>query len=125
MYPPIYSAIAASAACKALLKAGQGELRFYQFGRAPQPVVKPYAVWQRVFGSPFEYLGNVPDMDSFTIQVDIYATSADQARAVALAVRNAIQYPHSGNMNFLGESRDPDTGNHRVTMQSDWLVERV
>jgi hypothetical protein len=124
MFPPIYPAIAASSACVALLKSGGGELRFYQFGRAPQNVQKPYAVWQRVFGTPANYLGQVPDSDNFTLQVDIYAGSADSARTVAAAIRDAIE-PVSYITNWLGESVDPDTGNNRFSLQSEWIVERT
>lgn len=118
MYPPVYPAIAASAPCVALLKAGSGPVRFYQFGLAPQNVVKPYAVWQRVFGAPQNYLGQTPDIDSFGLQIDTYATSADQARTVAAALRDALE-PVGHITSWLGESIDPDTGNYRFAFQMD------
>lgn len=121
MYPPIFPAINASSAVKALI--GNNPVRFYQFGLAPQNVAKPYVVWQRVFGAPENYLGDRPDIDSFTVQVDVYASSADSARTVAAAVRDAIEgacYITS----WLGESIDPDTKNNRFSMQTDWLVPR-
>jgi hypothetical protein len=124
MFPPIFPAINASSACRALLKTGQSELRFYQFGLAPQPVVKPYAVWTRVYGEPGNYLGQVPDADSFTIQIDIYSDSAETSRNVALAIRDAIE-PLSYITNWLGESRDPETKNYRFSLQNDWIVERA
>lgn len=123
MFPPIFPVVDASAACRALLRAAGGPTRFYQFGLAPQNVVKPYAVWQRAFGAPENYLGNVPDVDSFTLQVDVYASSADSARAVALTLRDAIE-PVAHITAWLGESVDPDTKNNRFSFQVDWWVPR-
>jgi hypothetical protein len=125
VYPPIFPTVAASAAVKALI--GSNPVRFYQFGQAPQNVQKPYAVWQRVFGAPENYLSNVPNIDSFTLQIDVYAdgtpTGAQQVRDVAAAIRDAIE-PVCHITSWLGESIDPDTQNHRFSMQLDWWVPR-
>jgi len=123
MYPPIFPAVSASVAAVALLKTGTGPIRFYQFGMAPQNVAKPYAVWQRVFGSPENYLGDTPDIDSFTLQIDVYASSADSARTVAAAMRDAIE-PVAHITSWLGESVDPETLNNRFSFQTDWWVNR-
>lgn len=124
MFPPIYPLVAASPAAVALLKTGQGPVRFYQFGLAPQGVAKPYAVWQRVFGSPENYLGSLPDQDLFTVQVDVYATTADAARTVALALRDAIE-PAAHITQWLGETVDQDTGSNRFSFQCDFFVPRT
>lgn len=128
MYPPIFPQIKASSACRALLQGGTGELRFYQFGKAPQNVQKPYAVWRRVFGSPFNHMNEIPNTDAFTIQIDCYASpdnpnGADQVRNVAIAIRDAIE-PVSYITNWLGEGRDPQTDNYTFTFQNDWIVTR-
>lgn len=124
MFPPIYPAVAASTACVALLKSGTGPIRFYQFGiNQEQPQTYPYAVWQRVGGAPENYLAGRPDIDSFTVQIDVYAKSADQARTVAAAIRDAIEGA-SYITAWLGESRDPDTLNYRFSFQSDWFTNR-
>lgn len=124
MFPPIYPAVAASPAAVALLKTGTGPVRFYQFGLAPQNVPKPYAVWQRVFGSPENYQDSTPDQDLFTLQVDIYAGSADSARTVAAALRDAIE-PVAHITQWLGESIDPETTSNRFSFQTDWFVPRT
>ncbi|EWS53020.1 MULTISPECIES: DUF3168 domain-containing protein [unclassified Methylibium] len=125
MYPPVFPAVAASTAVKALL--GSNPVRFYQFGLAPQNVQKPYAVWQRVFGAPENYLGSTPDIDTFSIQIDVYASpdssGANTARNVAQAIRDAIE-PHCHITSWLGESVDPDTMSHRFSFQSDWITAR-
>lgn len=124
MYPPIFPAIKASSACRALLQSGLGEIRFYEFGRAPQNVQKPYAVWSRIFGEPANYMGTLPDADSFSLQIDIYSDSATVSRNVAVAIRDAIE-PVSYITNWLGETRDLETGNYRFSLQNDWIVERA
>lgn len=124
MYPPIFPVIKSSSACRALLQNGLGELRFYQFGLAPQNVQKPYAVWSRVFGQPYNHMNEVPNTDSFTLQIDIYSDSAETSRSVAVAIRDAIE-PVSYITNWLQESRDPDTKNFRFGLQADWIVERA
>lgn len=121
MYPPIYPAIAASSAVKALI--GGNPVRFYQFGLADKKAPLPYAVWQRSFGAPENYLGDTPDADSFTLMVDVYASSADSARSVAAAIRDAIE-PFAYITAWLGETIDPDTKNNRFTFQVDWIVPR-
>lgn len=121
MYPPIFPTVAASTAVKALI--GSNPVRCYQFGLAPQDVTKPYVVWQRVFGSPENYMNQTPDMDSFTVQMDVYATSGDSARTVAAALRDAIE-PVAHITSWLGESIDPDTKNYRFSFQTDWWVAR-
>lgn len=123
MFPPIFPAVDSSTACRALLRTGNGPTRFYQFGFAGQDPQKPYAVWQRTFGTPENYLGDVPDSDSFTLLVDVYAGSADSARAVALALRDAIE-PVAYITSWLGESIDPETKNNRFSFQVDWIVPR-
>lgn len=80
-------------------------------------------MWQRTFGSPENYLGDVPDGDSFTLLVDVYASSADSARAVAVALRDAIE-PVAYITAWLGESIDPYTKNNRFSFQVDWIVPR-
>lgn len=124
-FPPIFAAVNV-APVQALLKAPGGELRFYLFGRAPQNVIKPYAVWRQAYGSPENYLGNRPDMDSFGVQVDVYADPAQGpavARTVAMAIRDAIE-TKSYITAWRGESRDPDTNNYVFSFDSDWLTPR-
>lgn len=124
MYPPIFPAIRASAAVRALI--GDNPVRFYQFGLAPQPVIKPYVVWRRVTGAPENFLDTRPDADSFTLQVDVYASptqGVELTRNIAVALRDAIE-PVAYITNWLGESIDPETKNPTFTFQVDWIVPR-
>lgn len=125
-FPPIFAAVDV-APVRALLKTGSGELRFYLFGRAPQGVAKPYAVWRTAYGSPENFLDQRPDVDSFGVQVDVFAdpspTGATQARNVAMALRDAIE-PKAYITAWRGESRDPDTGNYVFSFDCEWKTPR-
>ena len=121
MYPPIFQEVAGHAPATALI--GTNPVRFYPFGEAPQDTPRPYAVWQIVTGFPENYLGQVPDVDSYTVQIDVYAATATSARNVAKAIRDAIE-PVSHIMAWRGESRDPNTKDYRLSFDSDWFVNR-
>lgn len=84
--------VCGSTAVTALL--GTMPVRLYPFGMQDDKVTYPYAVWQNVSGSPENYLGTRPDIDSFTLQVDVYADTAAQAVTVAKVMRDAIE-PHA------------------------------
>ncbi|MES2910624.1 MAG: DUF3168 domain-containing protein [Pseudomonadota bacterium] len=121
-FPPIFAAVNVTEV-QALLKTGQGELRFYLFGKAPQKVALPYAVWRQSYGSPENFIDQRPDTDGFGVQVDVYAANADDARAVAMALRDAIE-TKAYITAWRGESRDPDTNNFVFSFDSDWLTPR-
>lgn len=121
MYPPIFAVCAAEPAVQAAL--GTAPLRLYPFGEAPQGVALPYAVWQTVNGSPENYLGGRPDMDQFTLQVDVYGSGIDSVRNAASALRYAIE-PVAHIVSYGGEGRDPDTKNYRYSFTVDWWVNR-
>jgi hypothetical protein len=121
MYPLIFDTIKVSGSVTTLL--GASPVKFYQFGVAPQDVAIPYAVWQIVGGSPENYLGDNPDIDSYLIQIDVYAAAATSARAIAEALRNAIQ-PVAHITAWRGESRDPDTTHYSYSFDVDWFQSR-
>lgn len=121
MYPPIFQVCAASAAVTALI--GTLPVRLFEFGEAPQDVATPYVLWQVINGSPEHYLADRPDLDSFTLQVDVYAASGESARTVVTALRDAIE-PHAQITRWGGGSRDPETRNYRESFDVDWFVHR-
>ena len=121
MYPPIFQVCSAASAVTALI--GYNPVRLYPFGEAPQGVTLPYVAWQIVGGFPENYLGDMPDTDTFAIQVDVYAATPESARSVAQSVRDAIQAT-ANITSWNGESRDPDTRNYRVGFSVDWIVRR-
>ena len=122
MYPAVFSTVNVTAV-QALLRASGGELRFYLFGLAPQEKVYPYAVWRQVFGSPENNLSAVPDMDMFGVQIDVYATTPASARAVAQALRDAIE-PVAHITSWRGDGTDPETKSKTFTFECDWHTDR-
>ena len=121
MFPPIFQVCAADNAVKAAL--GSNPVRLYPFGEAPQGVAKPYAVWQTIGGAPGNYINQRPDLDSFVLQVDIYADTATAARNAAMALRDAIE-PQAHITRWGGESKDPETTACRVSFDVEWLTPR-
>jgi hypothetical protein len=121
MFPPIFQVAAADAAVTALL--GVNPTRLYPFGQAPDGVELPYAVWQLVSGSPENYLAGRPDIDGFTLQVDVYAASGSSARSVGAALRDAIELT-AHIVRWGGESKDVATGRYRLSFDADWFVHR-
>lgn len=126
MYPPIFAVLNASSAVKALL--GASPLRVWPFGQGLQPGVngegKPYLVWQQITGYPENYLGEAPDIDNFTTQLDVYAKTATAARAAAKACRDAIE-PVAYIVGWRGESFESETDLYRVSFDVDWLTPRI
>lgn len=121
MTPPIFATCKADSGVTALI--GSNPCRLYPFGEAPQGVAKPYVVWQVISGLPENYLAQVPDIDSFSIQIDVYADTASSARATAEAIRDAIE-PNAYVTSYNGEGRDSETRNYRYGFSVDWIVQR-
>ena len=121
MYPPIFQLISADTDAKKAL--GASPVRFYPFGAAPENVALPYAVWQTVGGYPENYLAEVPDIDQYMVQVDVYATTATTARSTAEALRDAIE-PSAHIAAWRGESKDAETGHYRYSFDVDFLTPR-
>ncbi|MBH2008257.1 MAG: DUF3168 domain-containing protein [Xanthomonadaceae bacterium] len=123
MNAPIHAVVASSAAVRALLQPAAGPLRFYLFGMAPEKAVTPYAVWQTVGGEPENYLGDLPDVDNFTLQIDAYADDQDTVPLVAKALRDAIE-PRAHIVQWLGESKAQVGGRWRLAFRVDWITPR-
>ena len=121
MYAPIFAVCAADPAVTALL--GVSPVRIYPFGEAPQGVIKPYAVWQTVGGNPDNFLAQRPDIDGYSLQIDVYGVSVTQTRDTAKAIRNAIELK-ANIVRWGGVSHDPATKTYRYSFDVDWLVPR-
>lgn len=123
MTPAIFSMVAASPACIALLGAPP-KMRFVEFGEAVQGTTgEPYAVWQLISGLPANYLGQLPDIDDARIQVDCYASQQLVARALAIAIRDAIE-PHAHMTNYAQRPRDATTRNFGYLMDFEFFTPR-
>lgn len=121
MFPPLFQTCAADTDVQSLL--GVNPTRLWPFGEADPTPTYPYAVWQIIAGSPQNYLGDVPDVDVFGLQLDVYARTAADARAVAHALRSAIE-PNAYVTAYIGEFRDLITRTYRYSFSVDWIVHR-
>lgn len=118
MTPPIFATCMADTTVTDIF-----DDRLYSFGQAPQNVTKPYAVWQMVSGAPENYITGTPDVDQYSVQVDVYAQTAPEAREGAQALRDAIE-PVAHVVGWRGESREPETQLYRYSFDVDWFVAR-
>lgn len=125
MIPALFQWASDSVAVKTLL--GDSPTRFWPFGDAPQkgePMhCLPYAVWQVVYGAPDNYVNQAPDSDNVGIQIDIYGRTPKEARAVMLALRDAIE-PHGVVNAYGGETRESGTGLYRSTFTAEFWTDR-
>lgn len=122
MNPPFFSTVAGDAAVKAVLGSPP---RVYPWGEnSDKEVVYPYVTFQLVpGGSPLHLLAGRPGADEGTLQVDVWAKTAKEARAALAAVRDAIELKcHI--TSWRGESRDPETGSYRTGFDCRWIVLR-
>lgn len=120
-YPPVFQLAIASSDVTGLL--GINPTRLYPFGEAPQGVAKPYAVWQMIGGFPENYIDRIPDADTYSVQVDVYADQSGDAINVASALRDAYE-PHAYITSWNGDGRDPDTNNYRISFDLEFIVLR-
>lgn len=120
MYPPVYALVRDDPAVQAVLG---NEPRVYPFGQAPQAPVKPYVVWQVVAGSPENYINETPNIDSFVVQIDVYADTAAQVRSAGVSMRNALER-HAHVVSWRGEDREQDTNLYRLSFDVDFWTTR-
>jgi len=121
MNAPIFEICATNAEVLKVL--GPSMIRMYMFDARPEKLTYPYATVQNFAGSAEMYLGTLPDVDTWSIQVDIFAKSTTEAKAVAKAIRNAIG-PHSYITRWGIQSIDDETKSFRYSFDVDWMVLR-
>ncbi|HEL8026100.1 TPA: DUF3168 domain-containing protein [Escherichia coli] len=121
MINPLFEICASSPAVTALI--GSDPVRLYAFGCHDDEVVYPYVTWQNTGGAPELYLGTRPDIDRWSVQVDIWARTADEAVAVASALRDATE-SRACITRWGGQTRDSETLSYRFSFDMDWLVSR-
>ena len=124
MFPPVYDTLKANAGVKAIFG---NSPRIYPHGMAPGPGETgygvPYAVQQIITGQPEWFLGHLPDVDSFTTQIDVYAAKVEDAANGAKAIRDALE--PVAYITWRGQFKDPDTDLFRYSMDVDWLTPRT
>lgn len=121
MIAPVFAVCSADLKVKELL--GDDPVRLYPFGMHDDDLVYPYAVWQNIDGEPENYLKQNPDIDRYSIQVDVYGDTDKDAIAVARALSDAIQ-SKAYITRWNAQGRDPSTLKYRYSFDVDWLVNR-
>lgn len=122
MIAPLFPVCASSSQVTAIL--GNNPVRIYPFGIHNDNIVYPYAVWQNIpGGSPENYLNQRPDADMFSLQVDVYANTADEAMLAAQAMIYAIEVK-ANIVRYGPQDRDPVTLKYRFSFDVDWIVNR-
>ncbi|WP_373203270.1 tail completion protein gp17 [Citrobacter amalonaticus] len=121
MIAPFFSVCSVNLKVKELL--GDDPVRIYPFGMHDDGLVYPYAVWQNIDGEPENYLKQNPDIDRYSIQVDVYGDTDEDTIAVARALRDAIQ-SKAYITRWNAQGRDPETLKYRYSFDVDWLVNR-
>lgn len=121
MIPPVYTLLSGSTSIAAIF--GSAPCRIYPWGEAPQGVAYPYATWGTVDGTPENYLGQVPDIDSIRVQVDVWARTGDDCADGARAIRDELETAcHM--VSFGSMERDPDTKAYRMRMDFEFWTDR-
>ena len=119
---PLFPLVSIDTAVQAAL--GTSPVRFYPFDFAPQPGTSayavPYAVWQVVTGIPENYIDCPPDIDSYSIQIDVYGQCVKDA---VKALRDALE-PHGYITRWGNEKREEETGLYRYGFDFDFWVMR-
>lgn len=85
MLPPVQSTLEGSGAIAAIV----GD-RIFQT-QAPQDKARPYVVWWIPSSIPGNNLSCLPEYDDQRVQIDCYSKSQIEARALAEAVRDAVE----------------------------------
>lgn len=70
---------------------GTDPVRFFEFGQAPELEALPYATWQELNFSPFftyDRQGNPTDL--LKTQIDVWATTTAEVRAIVREIRLAL-----------------------------------
>lgn len=107
----LFQLIKQSPACTAVL--GDNPIRFFEFGTAPQLEQLPYATFQLINGTPFNKLSGPAGADQITYQIDAWAKSTSEIKALAHAIREAIE--DSGYIVFFNTGKDDESGLFRHT----------
>jgi len=121
MYPQLFEIASVDAGVRDIL--GTDPVRLFLFGSAPDTVALPYAVWQVVGGSPESYITNTPDIDLFTVQIDVYGSTPNSARAAAEALRDVIELTAEIS-SWRGGHKDIESGAYRYSFDVNFLTAR-
>ncbi|CAI09243.1 DUF3168 domain-containing protein [Aromatoleum aromaticum] len=116
----LFALVKASPACTALL--GANPVRLFEFGTAPELQTLPYATYQELYVRPANVLEGAPSTDHVKYQIDLWSTTATEARALGKAIRRAID--SVGIVTFFQNTFDHEARLYRITLHYHQL-ERI
>jgi hypothetical protein len=102
MFPPLFETVVADADVQSIF--GTTPTKVYPV-EAPPGVQYPYAVFRTIFGAPENNLGDVPDIDQWVVQVEVYSDSITELRDATESLRDALE-PTAHVTAWNGEERD-------------------
>lgn len=97
--------------------------KVFEFGLAPQEIKPPYVVHQLIAGAPSQALACRPDYEMQLVQVDCYAATAADAKAVHQALEDALEVWASIN-SYKQTTIDADTGLFRRGFDVSFFLPR-
>lgn len=121
MIPPIAALLFADPVVTGYL--GTDPMRLFPFGQTPDAYTKPYATWQTISGTPENTLSAPPPVDHISVQVDVWADSAQDCWEIATAIRDVLEL--SAHMTYFGNTeRATDARSYRQTLTFDFWLNR-
>jgi hypothetical protein len=123
MYPPVFETLTAVPDIVSALQGANNIVKIFPI-EAPQGTKAPYVVWNTPNGFPQNYLGNVPDLDQFSTQIDVYADTLEQVRDIGKLLRDAIE-PVAYITAWLGDGKDFETKLMLLSFDVDWQTDRT
>ena len=113
IYPKIFEKIKNDLDVQAEL--GSNPVRFFPFGNVPETLKSDkYASWSVINGNPQNTLACSPKSDIWSIQVDVWANSADETRSAATALIKCLEKTCYIDR-IGGDSRDFETKRYRYS----------
>jgi hypothetical protein len=119
---PLFDICENDSSLVALLSDEEGNLKIFP-DRVPQDTISPYVLYNLISGEPENYLNQRPDIDFRSVQIDVYAKTADLRDEIVEALTYAIE-PHAHITSWDGEGHEDETKNYRCTFTVDWFVTR-
>lgn len=123
MLPPIFQALKASSAVKAIV--GSNPPRIYRHGKVPdstpdRPIREPYITWFSL-NFPENNLSDPPPCDRTTVQVDCWHQTDSGVELLARAARDALE--QIGVMTSgVADDFEPETKLYRMSLQVDVFI---
>ncbi len=115
----LFSLVSTDPTCAGLL--GADPTKFFEFASAPTLELAPYATWQEIQGTPFNVVEGAPSTDLVKVQIDVWASTASEARTVSRAIRRAIDT--SGTITFFSNTWDEDSRLYRSMLHYSFAKE--